>query len=141
MYAASTAVRWSLRNTFDVATVITKSVSSSGGTSPSSRRQVTAGVSIGLMPPVDSRMPVIQLVRRTSPSVNTRSPAERWIAMFSSRRAILRRPQLPLADPARLVLGPGGQQPGLPQQAPDVLGVNVGGLNAHCHGRPSPSRG
>ena len=84
MYAASTAVRWSLRNTFDAATVITKSVSSSGGTSPSSRRQVTAGVSIGLMPPMDSRMPVIQLARRTSPSVNTRIPAARWAAMFSS---------------------------------------------------------
>ncbi len=141
MYAASTAVRWSLRNTFDVATVITKSVSSSGGTSPSSRRQVTAGVLIGLMPPVDSRMPVIQLVRRTSPSVNTRIPAERWTAMFSAAARSSAARSSAFADRARLVLRPGGQQPGLPQQAPDVLSVNVRRLNARCHGRPSPPRG
>jgi hypothetical protein len=84
MYAASTAVRWSFWNTFAVAAVITKSVSSSGGISPSARRQVTAGVSIGLIPPIDSRMPVIQLVRLASPSVNTVIPADRWIAMFSA---------------------------------------------------------
>ena len=63
--------------TFELATVITKSVSSVGGISPSSRSQVTAGVSIWLIPPIDSRMPVIQLVRLASPSVNTVIPAER----------------------------------------------------------------
>ena len=77
MNAASTAVRWSFWNTFELAAVITKSVSSSGGISPSSRSQVTAGVSIWLIPPIDSRMPVIQLVRLASPSVNTVIPAER----------------------------------------------------------------
>ena len=29
-------------------------------------------------------MPVIQLVRRTSPSVNTPIPADRWVSMFSA---------------------------------------------------------
>jgi hypothetical protein len=77
MYAASTAVRWSFWNTLAEAAVITKSVSSSGGTSPLARCQVTAGVWTWLIPPIDSRMPVIQLVRRTSPSVKTRIPADR----------------------------------------------------------------
>ena len=66
------------------AAVITKSVSSSGGTSPSVRCQVTIGVCTWLIPPIDSRMPVIQLVRRTSPSVNTRIPADRCVSMFSA---------------------------------------------------------
>ena len=66
------------------AAVITKSVSSSGGISPDDRRQVTAGVSMALIPPTDSRMPVIQLVRRTSPSVKTLIPAERCSSMFSA---------------------------------------------------------
>ncbi len=41
------------------------------------------------------------------------------------RRAVLRRPQLALGDLPGLVVGPGGEQPGLPQQAPDVLRVNI----------------
>src|SRR5215472_15351597 len=83
MNSASTLVRRLLRYTLAVAAVITKSVSSVGGISPSGLRHVTEGVSIALIPPVDSRMPVIQFVRRASPSVNTPMPASRCRAMFS----------------------------------------------------------
>ena len=38
---------------------------------------------------------------------------------------VFRRPQLTLGEVACLVLGAGGKQPGLPQQAANVLGVNI----------------
>jgi hypothetical protein len=84
MNSASTLVSRFFRYTGAVAAVITKSVSLTGGISPFSRRQATDGVPITLIPPVDSRMPVIELVRRTSPSVNTSMPASRCRAMFSA---------------------------------------------------------
>src|SRR5207237_9759343 len=51
-------------------------------------------------------------------------------------RPVFRLPQPGLAQLAPLMLGPGGQQPGLPQHAADVLGVNV-----RHHERPSPYLG
>ena len=124
MNSASTLVSGVFRYTLAVAAVISKSVSSAGGTSPSSRCHVTAGVSIRLMPPVDSRMPVIQLVRRASPSVNTRMPASRCRAMFSKHRAVFRVAQPPARSASPVCTRPAPPAAMAPQQAADVLSVS-----------------
>ena len=127
MYAASTAVRLSFLNTLAERRRHHEVRLRRGRDSRrSSRRQVTGADLDLLIPPIDSRMPVIQFVRRTSPSVKTSHPRRRAArSMFSAaaRSSTARNPALVQLAP--LVPGAGGKQPGLPQQAADVLSVIV----------------